>query len=70
MNGQNFFEKFLRLSSPHPHFVPRRVKFIKLLPLRPGLSYIADIGIKQTGIGTFIPNFRGTMGLTPLVWEI
>ena len=58
MNGQMFFERFLRFSSPPPIFVSRGVKFIKLLSLGPGLSYIADIGIKRTGIGKFIPKFQ------------
>ena len=61
MNGQNSFEKFLRFRSPHWHppiFVPREVKFIKLLKLEPGFSCIADIGIKQTKMGKCIPNFQ------------
>ena len=59
MNVQNFFEKFLRFCSSHSPFLTRReVKFIKMLLLKPGLSYIADIGIKQTGIGKFTPNFQ------------
>ena len=63
MNGQNFFETFLRFSYPHlPSFVPKGFKFMKLLSLGPGLSYIADIGIKRIEIGKVIPNFQRNYG--------
>ena len=54
-----FFFNFYVLAPHTPHFHAEGVKFIKLLSLGPGLSYIADIGIKQTGIGKFTTNFQG-----------
>ena len=55
-----FFKNFGVLAPHTPHFGAEVVKFkfIKTLLLKPGLSYIADIGIKQTGIGKFTLNFQ------------
>ena len=47
---------------PTPLCLSRGVKFIKILLLKLGLSDIADVGIKQTGIDKFTTNFQRNDG--------
>ena len=53
-------KNFCVLGLHTPHFCAEGDQIHKIITvsLGPGLSYIADIGIKRTRIGKFIPNFQ------------